>query len=412
MHKIIPLLAVSVLSSINGGVATPYDDRAIGLSFKSNTSKRSSKTPISLGKSISSKFSAPMISFSQIFTSSSTVSSSSSSATSSMFSSSPNLNSTHTPSSSASSSSINNTNRDYFSCPRYGPFSLNDPYDIEVTFTYEFYSIQSQTISERVRLFKDDDLVYGSSKGSFSYTMGQRKNVTFSIPVRDFWTSSGLELRFEILNSSRKVIKEYSSAFYPPYNGQVSASTLKNDIYTSNSLGFYGDGIEMCEFKEIFDFRPIGDYIDNDYYYRLDIAKNYFYYPNAFSLPYKSAKLRFNDSDNLFSYYTHQSNGDIEIPLYLFVSGDHISFGFNKQFYVNKRTLEISDTYQSGWMSTPYFYLPVNGLKRFNNRTLYFELNELGYNKISTVIPLKYDLNHTMVGVCTDGEYCVVGGNH
>lgn len=409
MHKIIPLLAVSIVSSIGGapsraGIVVPP------------IRSRSSKNNFSIGFSTLPGFSN--ISFSQIFRSSSLISSSSSepkpSSSSSTPSSSSSSSTSHTSmSSSGSSSSSSNppVEEDYFSCPKYGPFALGSVPTVEVSVTYELYSIQSQTILERIRLFRKGTLVSANTSGSFSYVRGTRRTTSFVVPIKDYWTNNGLEIRFEIMNASYSVIKAYIASFYPPSYAQVSSNTLKSNLYTSNSLGFYGDGIEMKELKEIYDFRTIGDYIDNDYYYRLDIAKNYFLYPNNNLLTYKSAKLRFNDSDYIFSHYTHQNNGDIEIPLYLYSVGERICFGFSKTFYVNKRTLEISDTYQAGWTATSNFYLPINGRKKFNGRTIYFELNELGLDKISTTIPLRYELDRSIVGACSDSEYCVIGGN-
>lgn len=419
MHKIIPLLAASILSSVSVNPSSRAGIVIPGRSSKFNFSK-----DFSGGGGVSFGFSGlNSISFSQTPRSSSSLeepssSSSSSSKSSSSSSSSKSQSSSSSSIYSSSSSSKSSSSYtpdpdgDYFSCPRYGPFILNNVPTTTVSFTYELNSISSQTILERVRLFRSGSLVSGNTSGSFSYTKGTRRTTSFTIPIRDYWTTNGLEIRFEILNSSYSILKAYIAPFYPPTNGQVSASTLKSNLYTSKSIGFYGDGVEMKELREIFDFRTIGDYIDNDYYYRLDIARNYFLYPNDFVLSYKNnAKLRFNDSENIFPYYTHQSNGDIEIPLYLYANGDRICFGFNKTFYVNKRTLQISDTYQSGWITTPSFYLPVNGRKAFNGKMIYFELNELGFDKISTVIPLRYELDRTMVGVCSDGEYCVVGGD-
>ena len=380
MHKIIPLLAVSVLSSINGAPVVnylkfPFD----GGSFKPIFSLIEEESfagliDFSLEKSLEPYHPEPSI-----------------------------------PISSSNPSTI--TNNDYFSCSRYGPFSLENPQNVDATFEYELYSISSQNIIERIRLFKNGSVVSAASQPSFYYTQGSHRDIAFTIPIRDYWTSNGLELRFEILNSSRTILKAYSSSFYPPRNGQIPASTLKRELYTSNSLGFYGNGVEMSEFKETFDFRSLGDYIDNDYYYRLDITKNWFLYPNDFTFTYKKATLRFNDEDYLFSKYTHNDNGDIEIPLSLYRNGNRIHFAFARQFYVNKRTLDISDSYQPGWVYTSHFYLPINCRKKISGKTIYFDLQELGYDKISTVIPLRYELNRTIVGVCTDGDYCVIGGN-
>ena len=372
MHKIFPLVAVTILSSIGG---LPTNNAII---IRPERSSRSKDTPVISGMEEMSFITS--------------------------------LNPFNPGSNVGISSTPSVVETDYFSCPRYGPFTLGDVPTTQVTFTYELNTIPSQTIIERVRLFRNGSLVSGVSNGSFSYTKGTRKDATFTVPIRDYWTTNGLEIRFEIANSSFTILKCYSAPFYPPRNGIVSASTLKSALYTSNSLGFYGNGSEMRELKEVFDFRGIGDYIDNDYYYRLDISRNHFLYPNNFPLTYKSAVLRFNDSGYVFPYYTHLSNDDIEVPLNLSVDGNRVIFSFAKSFYVNRRTLEISDTYRPDWIATPHFYLPVNGRKKLSGKTMYFELTELGYDKISTTIPLRYELDRTIIGVCSDGDFCVVGG--
>lgn len=316
-------------------------------------------------------------------------------------------------SSSISSSSNIDDSSDYFYCDRYGPFSINNPQNFQASFTYELRSISSQNIIERIRLFSNGNVVSASSKPSKYYESGQRNETEFTINIKDYWASIGLEIRFEILNSStRTILKAYSAYFLPPKEQTIPISTLKSQIYVSNSLGFYGNGKTMKEVIEFLDFRKIGDYVDNDYYYRLDLTKNTFIYPNDYILSYKSAYLRFDDSEMIFPHVTHQSNGEIIIPLNLYrFSDDSVGFQYKNSFYVNKRTLDISDTYRSNYVYTRDFYLPINGLKKFNGKTLYIELNGVGLDGISTTVPLKYQLNRTIVGTCSDGEYCVIGGS-
>lgn len=378
MPKILPLLVVSVLSSINGDVVPSLIRPGGFISMQSKIEFEESGFEL--------------ISMEQSFTPFYPISSMGFGLTSSYNEPAPDEN-------------------DYFYCSTYGPFPIDNPKSPDVTFTYELHSIASQTIIERIRLLKNGTVVSGASEASFSYTKGQRKNVTFTVPIRDYWTPNGLELHFEILNSSRVVLKDYAVSFYPARNGTVSATTLKSALYTSNSLGFYGDGNRLCELREVFDFRPIGDYIDNDYYYRLDVSRNYFLYPNDYELSYKSATLRFNDEEYLFPYYTHNSSNDIEIPLSLYIKNNRVIFSFNKTFYVNKRTLDVSDTYRSDWATSSSFYLPINGRKKINGKTIYFDLVNMGYDRITTSIPLKFELNRTIAGVCPDGEYCVIGGD-
>ena len=266
-------------------------------------------------------------------------------------------------------------------------------------------------IIERVRFFRNGSVVSAKSMGSFSYTNGQRKEVTFTIPIRNHLTSNGLQMRFEILNTSYTILKAYAATFYPPEEENISGYLLKRDIYTSKSVGFYGDGSGLKELKDVFDFTTIGDYIDNDYYYRLDIGRNLFNYWGSQTLSYESVNLRFNDDEYLFPNISHNDNDDIVLPLTISKNESEISFKYKNQFYVDRKTLDSSDTYKTNYILTSDFYLPINGLSKFNGETIYLDFTALGLNKITTSIPLKYELNRTIVGLCTDGDYCVVGGN-
>ena len=316
-------------------------------------------------------------------------------------------------SSSISSSESPHISEDYFYCDRYGPFNVDDAQDFTASFTYELNSIVDQSIIERIRLFdSSNSVVASSSKASSNYVKGTRKTISFLIPIRDHWSSSGLTLKFEILNSqTRTILKTFSATFFPPRKQTHNGVILKRGTYTSNSLGFYGDGEDMKELTETFDFTTIGDYVGVDYYYRLNLSNNYFRYPNPYPFSFESINLKFTDSERIFPYYTHQLNGDVVIPLTLERTDDIVRFKFKNNFYINKRTLQISDTYRSNFVPTEDFYLPINGKRIFNGKQLYIKINSLGLDEISTSIPIKYDITHSLVGVCTDGNYCVMGGN-
>ena len=231
------------------------------------------------------------------------------------------------------SSFINNN--DYFNCSRYGPFPLETANNFDVTFEYELNSITSKTIIERIRLFNaSNSVVASSSKASIFYSKGTRKSVTFTVPIKGYWTANGLTLKFEICNSSHAVLKAYSNTFYPPSKKTINGATLKREKYISKCLGFYGDGEDMKSVIETFDFTTLGDYVDVDYYYRLNLSKNYFIYAQDYPLNYSSIYLRFNDDDHLFPYFTHQDNDDILIPLTLSRNGYQITFSYKNKYYV------------------------------------------------------------------------------
>ena len=311
-----------------------------------------------------------------------------------------------------SSSSAPSEDEDYFYSDKYGPFEVGAD-DFEATFTYQLNTVSDQTILERIRLFNaSNSVVASSTKTRIDYITGTRNNVTFLIPIHNYLTNNGLTLKFEILNyRSREIIKEYSAKFYPPSNQTISWEILKRGSYQSRSLGFYGDGKEMKEIIESFDFHGFGDFLNINNYYKLDITNNVFNYTNGSSLIYGSLNLRFNDSENLFPYYTHNDKDEIIVPLKLKKANGIARFDYSKVFYLNKKTLQISDKYRSPFVLTNSFYLPINGRNSFNEKRLYLDVTGLGWDKLNTAISVKYDTSKALVGVCTDGEYCVEGGN-
>lgn len=314
-------------------------------------------------------------------------------------------------SSSSSSSSANQS--DYFRCNQFGPFPTSSVSDISVQFTYKVY-IGNMKIIERIRLLnKNNSVLSSSSKASFNYTSGNRRDVTFTIPLRDYWTSNGLTLKFEILNaSSYSVLKTFSATFYPPESKTISFNTIKHTTYTSPGLGFFGDGTKMKAITEQFNFKNISDYFDVDYYYRLDLNRTTFGYScNAPSSSFTCGEtyLRFEDRNNFFPFLTHTGN-NVKLPLNVSYASGNVSFSFANRFYINKRTLQISSTYRNGFVLTNDFYLPVNGRKFFNGKTIYIDISHLGLDDISTSIPLKYDISQALVGACNDGRHCIVGG--
>ena len=221
----------------------------------------------------------------------------------------PDYDGSTSSSSLSSSSSDSSFSGDYFYSERYGPFSLNNPSDVTASFTYGLNSISSQNVIERMRVYLGSTVVSATSNATIYYEKGTKKTVTFALPLRNYWTASGLTIKIEILNSSSfNVLKTFTSEFNPPSCSYIQPHDLKAGLYTSKSLGFYGDGENMHEIHESFDFTSIGDYLDVDYYYRLDVSKNQFSYPNDNSnLSYKSINLSFNDSENMFPSMTHDN---------------------------------------------------------------------------------------------------------
>ena len=299
----------------------------------------------------------------------------------------------------------------YFNCQAYGPFTIGGP-DISATFDYRL-NITDQDIIERIRLLNSNSsVVHASSKPSRSYANNALLSVTFTIPIHDYLTNDGLTIKFEILNkSTREIIATHSATFYPVTEPSVSYVYLKQNVYETRNIGFYGDQTTMRGVTEKYDFRSIDDYLDIDYYYRMDLKNLFFRYESAFPLQCNSINLRFEDRDNLFPFVNHDSAKNIVLPLKLVKNGTKVNLKFNKTFYINKRTLQISDTYHNGFVTTQEFYLPINGKKRFNNKTLYLDIDGLGKSQLSTSFPIHYFVDKSLVGASNDGIHHIGGGS-
>ena len=300
---------------------------------------------------------------------------------------------------------------DYFNCPSvYGPFHVGDA-NFEATFEYRI-NIPNQRIIERLRVLNQNGtVVASSSKASKDYVDNALNTVIFTVPIRDYLTIKGLTLKFEILNSSYSILKCYQASLFPVVTPDYSYIYYKNNVYETNSIAIYGDGIDMREGKELFDFRELGDYIDVDYYYRLDINNLFFDYESVFSLMYSSMYLIFEDRDHLFPYLSHDDSENVSLKLQIYKKDGHYHFKYENKFYINKRTLQVSDIYRQGFALTSDFYLPINGKKLFNGKTIYFAFNKLGQSEITVSFPLHYSIDKSLVGLCNDGKHCVGGGS-
>ena len=377
MHKIIPLLIVSVIASSRGAMKPIHPDKPIS---------NSGEEVITLNPPILSD---------------------------------PELSIKSGYSKSSSKEEVKPEETDYFASKGvYGPFSLdNPPEHINLEFYYEFYSINNVKLRTHFMVYKEKELIYLHRSSPELYKKGQRNTLEYSkIPIKQYWSEKGLKIVLEFYDyrkvSDERLLKDFSVSFYPPKEKEIMGEYFLNFRHETDNSCFYADGKELKNYIEIYDFRTMGSYIDNDYYYRLDVSKNYFLYPNEIDFAYEKASLLFEDKNHFFKYLKHDEDGMVEIPLRIVKDEDKYRFKFNRTFYVNKRTLEMSDDAREGFIYSTYFFLPMNGLEKFNNKTLYFYIKNMGADKISTFLPLKYETNRTIVGLCDNSEYCVEGGNN
>ena len=300
---------------------------------------------------------------------------------------------------------------DTITTSQYGPFQVGSN-DFDLNINYKIYTSSSKVI-ERIRVLNYDgtSVLSASSKPSHNYISGTSYSVSFRVPMSDYWTNNGLTFKFEILDAStRTVIKNYSTSIVPPLNSYINASILKSGVYKTKGLGFKGEEIQFKTIIEEYDFTNITNYMYADYYYRLPFEEASFTYNSDFLFTFDGAYLSFIDNYMLFPYLQHDEDGVIDLPLTFIRSGNRMIPRLKNMLYVNKKTLQLSDTYRSGFVQTTDFYLPINGRQLFDGSRLYFDFISIGANRISTSFSLSYDASKTYVGLCGDSEYCVSGG--
>ena len=315
----------------------------------------------------------------------------------------------------ASSISPNLSNKggvDYFVSDVYGPFYVGDP-DFDATFSYRA-SIENQQIIESFQVFpvSSQDPYVTTNHPPFYYRNNSLIETTFTVPIKRYLTNKGLILKFEILSSpSREVLKSYSTILYPCTQPGWSLEALKTGYCFTRNIGFYGSGKALTPVTETFDFHYLGDYIDNEYYYRLDLQNNYVKYESMFDFSYGTINLKIEDKENLFTYFNHDSDGNIIIPLKATLEkNETVTFSIKNTLYVNPITLEMSDSKQTGFNKTKDFYFPVNKQDKFNNLNVNLELISFGKCKLDATFPLQYMAGKPLVGKSGNSHYFVVGG--
>ena len=161
---------------------------------------------------------------------------------------------------------------------------------------------------------------------------------------------------------------------------------------------------------EKFMFSEFPDYIDADYYHRLDIKnlKMSYYAPNIM----KNAKgyLRFYDYYNIFPYLDNNETVPyFDIPVIAKEKNNEIYMSFSGNFFVNIQTLEMSFVKRGGFVKTNYFYLPLNKSNQLLDQMFTLHFDSFGFGETSFSWDMRYITNRHLVGNCDDSEYCVKG---
>ena len=284
--------------------------------------------------------------------------------------------------------------------------------EVEITYTYSVNTTYQRLISSFAYGRSSSEIFSASSKPSHSAVPNQTYTATFTYNARDYFDGKPMYFRVRLVErgtlTSTTVI-ERSCTIYPPGNDNVNVNQYIKKYWNSKPLGFRIQNNELIELADVYVFFNTLDYLNLDYYYRLDLSSFNFINGND-NFSYASAELIFFDDDNLFRFYSKRDDGYIHIPLRIIQNEGNISVRYARSFYVHPKTLDMSDVRISGYVGTAYFYFPVNGLEKMINYQFVLKINEFSMNKTNLQITLDYDTTQRLIGPCSISDYCIVGG--
>ncbi|MBO7614347.1 MAG: hypothetical protein J6T15_01400 [Bacilli bacterium] len=287
-----------------------------------------------------------------------------------------------------------------------GPFKEFDN-DTTIKFSYRLGSTLSSIHEELYCYDATTGKSYSrSSKATHSAGTGTT-TVQFPVSLSKYFSSNGLRFRFTIYNGST-VISTSEVSIYPMEQKTINVTGDKIKSVVSKDVAFKIDNNKIVTYHDDFNFIGFKDYIDADNYHSLDLRGNTFLYNNS-NLNYSSASLEIADSNKVFKYLSHDSNGRVHINLAVTNDNEKKGLKVSDTYYVNPITLDIANYKMPDSIKSNSFYFPINKKKAFLGASFNITLADCGLNKYNLNFPITYDIYRNLVGNCYDSDYCVKG---
>ena len=267
------------------------------------------------------------------------------------------------------------------------------------------------SVRERLSLGTDDEegYTYFNTTASHSITSRRSRTITFTLPLSTMFSEHGIYGQVDVLDSSSEII--ISRPFYlrPAVPRTIKVQNYLSRYYTVNDVIINITNYDLYH-QEKYMFSDFLDYFNVDNYYRLDLSRLKITYDCFAVFPGGNASLHFVDYNHLFPDLDDNSSvPEFDIPLTISQKKTTICFDFPKIMYVNPKTLSMSLVAKPDYLTTKYFYLPVNKKEQLLDQLFTLRVTDFGYGKTSFNWNVRYLNNRGLVGDCTDSDYCVVG---
>ncbi len=291
-----------------------------------------------------------------------------------------------------------------------GPFHVGGP-DKSITGTVISQNNYSR-IKERFSVGAiGEEYSYFELSAAHLVQKNQKYELTFNLPLQHMLTAKGLECKIDFYENTNNILYTNIFRIKPPSKTKLDIKSYINAYY-SEPYVLTKPGSDSIADAERIKFEGFIDYFNEDNYYRLSLSNLYALYSGLKSFPSSSGTLHFNDYNNAFPYlHTNSFLKEIDVPVKATAKNGKITFSFAKTMYVDEKTLEMSFSKRSGFIVSPYFYLPINRIKDLLDQvfTLYFPSFGYGENIVSWNI--RYITTRYRIGDCQDSDFCVRGEN-
>ena len=289
----------------------------------------------------------------------------------------------------------------------YGPFEYGQ-IDKEVVINYSCN--KSLYLQERF-LFGNNINNYTTSYSQPAHNLVKNNtySISFNFPTSKYLSNSGMFCSFRIIDPNNlNILYKIDFTIYPISHEILNVDNYRLNNFVSKNIGFK---ITNSVFEYLYDelnFADYKNYADVNNYYQFLLSNFYFYYKGK-SSQLGSSFLMFDDKYNLFPNLNRDKNF-VNIGLKLLKNNDNLNFKFQKTLYVNPKNLDLSSNYIDGYKMTSNFYLPVNKLDNIRKYVFYINVSDFGYNKLSFINAITFDVTNYYVGNCNNADICVVGG--
>ena len=252
---------------------------------------------------------------------------------------------------------------------------------------------------------------YSSSSAVHSVVAGREYTFSWTFPGNQVVNNGKLFLRISIKDRDTSTnLFDRSTDIYAATQEELYVNAMSQKSKNYPYLTFKITNSSPVRYSDALGFSQTLDFIDVDYYYKLDLSSFSFLYRGN-GLMYDSAEIIFNDLNNVFKNHSKEGDGLIHIPLTLYLENTtDVKAKLARGYYVKPKTLEISDMRLTSYIPTNYFFFPINKLEQMNNYSFLIRIMGIGYNKTNIRLSLDYDVSRRLLGNCYNSEYCIVGG--